>query len=134
MAEFSTLSLSLSLSNRSSIVAKIKEGYLIWLKIIPHMARSSRYTLGTRIENIFLDLLELSYIAYFTEKEGKKEKIGKCILTLDTLKYLISIAWEGGAISNNQFKEISYKLDEAGKMLGGWMNFVDKKLPPKTGE
>jgi len=107
---------------------------LIWLNIVPHMARSARYTLGTRIENKFLDLLEFSYIAYFTEKDKKLEKIKKCILALDILKYMISIAWEGKLISNKQYESVSLKLDEVGKMLGGWMNFANKKLPSKTGE
>lgn len=107
---------------------------MIWLKIIPHMARSSRYTLGTRIENKFLDLLELSYVAYFTEKDKKIEIITECILVLDTLKYLISIAWEARVISNKHYEEVSLKLNEAGKMFGGWMNYANKKLPPKTGE
>src|SRR3989344_6475525 len=90
----STLSLSLSLVN-SSILQCIKEGYLLWLSIVPHIAKSTRYTLGVRIENTFLDVLEKTYTAYFTRKETKSEKVAECIRTLDILKYLISVAWEG---------------------------------------
>lgn len=97
----------------------------MWLNIIPHIAKTSRYTLGTRIENKFLDLLELSYITYFTEKDKKQEKLSECILLLDTLKYLISVSWEGKIISNKHFEEIALKLDEVGKMLGGWRNSLN---------
>lgn len=76
--------------------------------------------MGSRIENKFLDLLEVSYIAYFTEKDKKIEKIENCILVLDTLKFLISIAWEGKLISNKQYESVALKLEEIGKMLGGW--------------
>lgn len=110
------------------------------------MAKGSRYTIGARIENKFIDLLELSYIAYFTpleagcpkttevspsagrlitgltSKEKKEEKISECILVLDTLKFLISIAWEGKIISNKQYEDIAMKLEEVGKMFGGWRN------------
>ena len=95
---------------------------MIWINIVSHIPKNSRYTIGNRIENKFLDLLELSYIAYFSEKNKKLEKISECIFVLDTLKYLISVAWEGKLISNKQYEEIVLKLDESGKMFGGWRN------------
>ena len=85
--------LSLSLDS-ASILTKIKEGYLVWMNIVPHMPKGARYTLGARIETKFLDLLELSYITYFSERETKREKLSQCILMLDVLKFLIAVAWE----------------------------------------
>lgn len=73
-----------------------------------------------RIENKILDLLELSYILYFSGKENKLEKISNCIKALDTLKFLISVVWEAKLVSNKQYEEISVKLSEVGKMFGGW--------------
>ncbi|MEI6490796.1 MAG: four helix bundle protein [bacterium] len=90
------------------------------MNIIPHVAKNARYTIGARIENTFLDLLELSYVAYFTEKEKKMEKVTKCLLVLDTLKFLVSVAWEGKLISNKQCEDVALKLEEVGKMFGGW--------------
>lgn len=104
---------------------------MIWFKIVPHIPRSARFTAGARIENKFLDLLELTYVAYFTEKEKKMEKIVECILTLDTLKFLISVAWEGKIISNKHFEETIIKLDEIGKMFGGWKKGIENKTPAK---
>lgn len=89
------------------------------------MTKNSRYTIGTRIENKFLDLLEMSYTAYFTEKDKKSEKISECIFILDKLKFLITIAWETKIIGNKQYEEIALKLEEIGRMLGGWKNKVD---------
>lgn len=93
---------------------------MIWMNIVPHIPKNSRYTIGSRIENKFLDLLESSYLAYFAEKEKEERKISECILVLDTVKFLISIAWEAKLISHSQFEEIAKKLDEVGKMFGGW--------------
>lgn len=90
------------------------------MNIVPHMPKGAKYTIGSRIENKFLSLLELSYIAYFTEKEKKLEKVSQCILLLDTLKFLVSVAWEGKLISNKQCEDVAVKLDEVGKMFGGW--------------
>ena len=93
---------------------------MIWVGILPHIAKGARYTIGFRIENKFLDLLELSYITYFTEKERKEEKVSECILVLDTLKFLVSVAWEGKLITNSHCQDVALKLEEVGKMFGGW--------------
>lgn len=95
---------------------------MIWINIVPHIAKGSRYTIGARIENKFLDLLELAYIAYFTPKENKIEKISQCILILDAIKFLISVAWEGKLISNNHCENVGAKLTEIGMMFYGWKN------------
>ena len=119
---------SLSLSvQKNSILIHVKEGYLIWLNIVPHIPKGSRYTIGARIENKFLDLLEISYITYFSEKLRKIEKISDCILCLDILKFLISISWEARLISNKQYETIALKLDEIGKMMGGWKKSLGNK-------
>jgi len=95
------------------------------MNIIPHIPKGARYTIGTRIENKLLDLLELSYTAYFSKKEEKTAKISRCIFLLDTLKFIISVAWEAKLISNKQFEEIALKLEEVGRMLGGWRNNLE---------
>ena len=89
------------------------------------MAKSSRYTLGARIEDRFLDLIELAYETYFTAINEKKEKISRRIKDLDKLKYLFSLAWEAKLISNKQYEAVALKLFEAGRMFGGWKNNLD---------
>ena len=95
------------------------------MNIVPHIPKGARYTMGKRIENKFLDLLELSYTAYFTPKDKKMEKIAECVLVLDILKFLISITWEAKLISHKQYEEMAIKLDEVGKMLGGWKKSLE---------
>ena len=119
MTQYKPLSLSL---DKASILNRVKEGYLLWMSIVPHMPKGARYTIGERIENKLLDLLELSYIAYFTGKDKKMEKISECILVTDSLKFLISVAWEGKLISNKHCEDVALKLEEIGRMFGGWKN------------
>lgn len=113
----------------ASILARIKEGYLVWLSIVAHMPKGPRYTIGARIEQRFLDLLELSYCAYFIERNKKLTKVTECILTLDTLKFLVTVAWEGKLISNPHCEEVALKLEEIGKMFGGWRRNLDTTFP-----
>lgn len=97
----------------------------------PHMPKGARYTMGARIENKFLDLLESSYTAYFIQKENKSQKISECIFILDILKFLLTIAWEGKFVSHKQYETLALKLDEIGKMFWGWKKSMNpsKKNP-----
>jgi hypothetical protein len=108
-----------------SILQKIKEGYLLWLNISNHISKDRRYTIGARIENKFLDLLEKTYLTYFANKFIKLDKLSECILILDTLKFIISVTWEAKLISHQQFEIISLQLDEVGKIFGGWKNSLN---------
>lgn len=102
------------------------------MSIVPHIPKTARFTLGVRIEDKFLDLLELSYTSYFSEKDKKAEKLSECIFTIDILKFLVSTAWEGKFISNKQYENTTTKMDEIGKMFWGWKKSLDNspKTPP----
>mgnify|MGYP001017724816 CR=1 FL=1 len=92
------------------------------------MQRTARYTTGARIENHFLDLLELIYKAYYAKVENKSEKIIEAISQNDLIKYLLQIGWENKFVKEKEYLELSKKLEEIGKILGGWKNSIDAKL------
>lgn len=112
---------------------------MLWLTIVPHIAKGARYTLGVRIEETFLDLLEHTYTAYFTPREPvtkKKELITECIHLLDILKYFVSVAWEGQVISNTHLETVAVKLEEAGRRFSAWKDSLEnpeKKNWTQTG-
>ncbi len=91
------------------------------------MPRTGRYTTGARIENHFLDLLELIYKAYYASIENKSGKIVEAISKNDIIKYLLQIAWENKLVKEKQYLELSAKLEEVGKILGGWKKGIDQK-------
>jgi hypothetical protein len=92
------------------------------------MPRTGRYTTGERIENHFLDLLELIYKAYYANVENKSVKIVEAISKNDIIKYLLQIAYENKLIKEKQYLELSQKLEEVGKILGGWKKGIDQKI------
>lgn len=122
---------------KASIILRTKESFTIWCHdIVPHMPRIGRYTTGARIENHFLDLLELIYKAYYASMENKNIVIVESISKNDIIKYLIQIAFENKLIKEKEYLTLSNKLHEVGKILGGWKNSIEIKLnkkPPENG-
>ncbi len=90
--------------------------------IVVHIPKHARYTLGAKIEELFLTVLERTYAAYYSERERRASMLSDCIISLDTLKCLVSVAWEGKYISHAQaqYEQLALTLHEIGKMLGGW--------------
>jgi hypothetical protein len=92
------------------------------------MIKLHRATIGNRIGSMFLDIIELSYHAYYATGNEKLSLIIQTMKKLDTMKLLVSIAWEGKLIQNKQYLNLSEELQEISKMLGGWRKGVESKL------
>ena len=46
----------------------------------------------------------------------------------DTLKILLMILWETKSLDNKKYVALSIKIDEIGRMLGGWNGQLQKSL------
>jgi len=96
---------------------------------LPHFPKASRYTLGEKIDSLFIEIIECIIIASYLSKQEKLPSIKKAIIKLDILKFFLQIAWEIKALNNKRFIEFSGKLVETGRMLGGWRKKLDNKTP-----
>lgn len=65
-------------------------------------------------------MLELSFACVYLPPEPKIILLGKSIAKLDTLKFFTQLAWESKLIPSEKYIDLSTKLEEIGKMLGGW--------------
>ena len=48
----------------------------------------------------------------------------------DTLKILLMILWETKSLDNKKYVALSIKIDEIGRMLGGWNGQLSKQNSP----
>src|SRR3989344_9174534 len=115
-----------TISNDLPILQKMVEAYKSWHNFLPHFPRLSRYTLGTKIDTIFTEILELLLLARYADKNNKPLLINKAIAKLDCLKFFLQIAWEIKALDNKKFTHLSQPLIEIGRMLGGWRKQLQK--------
>ena len=105
-----------------SVLEKIKSAYIVWHKTHVILPQVSRYTLGNKIDKLFLEIVEAIVTGTFLQKEDKIPYIRLAIRKLDTLKIFLMILWEIKAIENKRYILLSEPLEEVGRMLGGWHN------------
>ena len=96
-------------------------------KLFPALGRfpkNHRYTLGARIEEKTLEIIEFLTKAYYS-----KEKIGyldSANINMELLRFLLRLSSDFRFISLNYYTMITADLDEIGKMTGGWKKMLSK--------
>lgn len=107
------------------ILQKVTEAYIAWHVAMRQIEKLSRYTLGTKIDTLFTDTLELILYAAYANRTQKFLAVQKASTKLDALKYFLQIAWQLKALDHKTYARISAPLEEIGKMLGGWLKHVE---------
>jgi hypothetical protein len=111
------------------VLVKTKEAYSLWFQALADFPKIYRYNLGGKIEGCFLSLLENTFITAYLSGERKPAQLLLAILKLDNLKFFLQLAWENKCLSNNKYSVLSERLDEVGRMLGGWKKGLENKTP-----
>ena len=91
-----------------------------WL--IPQIAklpRSHKFTLGDRITNLALDTLMLLVEAQYTRQ--KLELLRQANRKLEQLRHLLWLCKDLEILSMKQYEYISREVNEARKLIGGWV-------------
>lgn len=116
------------------VLSKVKDTYILWYSYYKILPKTHRYSLGVKVDKLFVEIIEAISVAGFLGKEEKQPWVRLAIRKSDTLKVLLQVLWETKSLDNKKYIALSEKLEEIGKMLGGWNGQLTKTLPPKTGE
>ena len=104
-----------------TLIQKLVSIYKLWHEILPNFSKDSRYTLGQKIDSLFLEVTENIIKAGYSDKVEKQIFLKRASVKLDLLKFFLQIAWEIKSLDNKKYINLSEKLNEVGKMLGGWI-------------
>ncbi len=109
------------------ILQRAKSAYLLWYQYYPIIPKTHRYSLGQKIDNFFVDAIEAISTAAFLSREEKLTYVRLARRKIDTLKIFLMILWETKSLNNKKYINLSLKIDEIGKMLGGWQGQLLKQ-------
>lgn len=104
----------------------------MWFTYYQDIPKIHRYSLGSRIDSLFVEIIESTAAASFLSKEEKLPYLKHSIRKADALNILLMILWETKSIDDKKYIALSVILDEVGKMLGGWSGQLTKSASAKT--
>ena len=112
------------------MLQKLKTAYLLWHEYHNNISKTQRYSLGVKIDNLFIQTVEAVVSATFLPKLEKQPYVRLAIRKTDTIKVFLLILWESKFLDDKKYIALSEKLDEVGKMLGGWNGQLTKQNSP----
>ncbi|MDD4412414.1 MAG: four helix bundle protein [Patescibacteria group bacterium] len=112
------------------LLQKIKDLYFLWYGYYKTLPKEHRYTLGGRIDVLLVEIIEAIVSASFLSKEEKQSYIKIAIRKNDTVKVFLLILWETKSLDNKKYIILSEKINEIGRMLGGWNGQLTKQNSP----
>lgn len=113
---------------------KLVAAYKLWQAYFPHFPKTSRYTLGEKIDSLLVETIENIVVASYLSKQEKLPYLKQGLVKLDVLKFFLQVGWEIKALDNKKYITLSEQLNEIGKMLGGWNKQVSRENPAFGGE
>jgi hypothetical protein len=87
--------------------------------------RLRRFTLGERLEQVMLDVLELLIEAAYTR--AKQPALQRANLRLEVARHLWRLAHELEGVSTRRYAHGAGLMDDLGRQVGGWLRSNRKK-------
>lgn len=101
-----------------TILPKLYEFIVWYMDKLAKYPKKYKYTLGERIINTALDILEKFIEAQYGSK--KSHHLRQANVGLEKLRYLVRLSKDLHCISLQEFEYAAKSLLEIGKMTGGW--------------
>ena len=102
------------------VLEKSKATYKKWIEVHRNIERTVKFGLGTKIDNLFLDLLESLRRAIYTPINKKIILLEEASDKIDSLRFFLQLLWEAHLISNKQYILLETDIDDLGRIVGGW--------------
>ncbi|HEY4521312.1 MAG TPA: four helix bundle protein [Candidatus Paceibacterota bacterium] len=115
------------------LLERIKSSYILWHEYHSKLPKVHQYTVGAKIDLLFVEVMEMVSAAAFLPKHEKLPYLRIAIRKFDTIKLLLLVLWESKSLDTKKYAALSLPCDEIGKMLGGWQGQLIKNSTPTRG-
>jgi len=106
------------------IINKTYDAYKAIIDLNNKLEKRRRYSLGLSLENSILDCMEILVMAKNAPKTLKAAYLIKASSKLEVSTLKLRLLLELALVSETKIFQLQAKLDEIGRMLGGWLKSV----------
>ena len=78
---------------------------------------------------MFVEIMETIASAGFLPRDEKRPYVRVAIRKTDTMKVLLMVLWETKSLDTKKYGALSERIEEVGRMLGGWYGQLTKTQP-----
>ncbi|HDP99663.1 MAG TPA: diversity-generating retroelement protein Avd [bacterium] len=115
------------MSNKEIKIIPVLYDLILWYSPkISQYPKKFKYTIGDRITNSMLEILETVIEAKYSSDQ-KSDFLRKANLHLEKLRFLVRLSKDLQCISIKSFEYAANKINEIGRMIGGWEKYSRQK-------
>ncbi|MFN0214045.1 MAG: diversity-generating retroelement protein Avd [Saprospiraceae bacterium] len=104
-----------------AIVLKAYDLLKYAVPVLNALPRDYKFTLGDRIHNHLLDLLESLLEAVYLPAAEKKPVLRQVNLRLEKLRFMFRLGHDLNLFQASVYQQLITQADEIGRMTGGWL-------------
>ncbi len=100
--------------------------YVVWFGVVQSIIeraesfpKSARFTLAERMIVLSFDVMDLIVEAIYTRE--RRSLLQRANLQLEKLRIYVRLSFERKFLSFKQYESLAERMEEAGRMVGGWM-------------
>lgn len=114
------------MEDKDTLLQKMFDLLKFIIPVLNTFPRNQKFVLADRIQNHVSDCYEIVLTAYYaSSRDEKKAALRKANLKIETLRHYVRLCHELRLFSFKQYKEFAGRLDEVGRMVGGWINYLN---------
>ena len=107
-------------SRRTGAALEAHYQFIIWLTpTVAKFPKTHKFTLGDRVENTALDVLESLIEATYTR--DRVAHLRRANLGIEKLRILLRLAHDLRLVDIRRYEFAARALDETGRLVGGWI-------------
>jgi hypothetical protein len=107
------------MQEKETILSKTYDLVKFTIPIISRFPRDQKFLLGDQFQKLLTEILDSFIEAYYSKK--KLHILLPVNLKLEKLRYRIRLSHDFGFLSHKQYGQLCEKVDEIGRMHGGWL-------------
>ncbi|MEK7170104.1 MAG: four helix bundle protein [Patescibacteria group bacterium] len=104
----------------------------MWHRFHELLPKTQKYSLGNRIDKLFIENIEATATAAFLPPAEKRPWVRLALRKTDATQVLLQILWETKSLEDKQYIALATELADIGKDLGGWNGKLTKQNSAPT--
>lgn len=110
--------------NQIPVIQKSYDFYKLVYEYTKKFPKSDKYSLGEKIKNLILEVLELLIEAETAKRDWKGPVLEKASRKLGLLKILLRLANDVKVLDDKKYLTAQEQIQEIGRQVGGWTKAV----------
>lgn len=105
----------------------IDKCFLFLKELIPtldKLPRSQKFFIGERMQSLIQTLMELLIEANYSKRPLKADLLKTANIKLEQFRFYMRLCYELGYFGSKKYRYLSQKVDEIGRMIGGWAKTI----------